>query len=213
MKRPRILLADDHRMVAEGLKSLLAAEFELLGVVEDGRALVEAAKKLRPDVIVADITMPHLNGIDALAQLKKDNPNIRVVFLTMHQDAVYARRALEAGASGYVLKHSAPAELVMAIGAALEGRTFITPSLTGEVLQAMKHDPKKTKDPVASLTPRQREILQLVAEGQSAKQIAAALGISPRTVEFHKYQMMESLQIQSSAELTHFAIKHGIVAI
>ena len=147
MKRPRILLADDHRMVAEGLKSLLAAEFELVGVVEDGRALVEAAKKLRPDVIVADITMPHLNGIDALAQLKKDNPNIRVVFLTMHQDAVYARRALEAGASGYVLKHSAPAELVMAIGAALEGKTFITPSLTGEVLQAMKHDPKKVKGP------------------------------------------------------------------
>jgi DNA-binding NarL/FixJ family response regulator len=213
MKRPRILLADDHRMVAEGLKSLLAAEFELIGTVEDGRALVEAAKKLRPDVIVADITMPHLNGIDALAQLKKDNPNIRVVFLTMHQDAVYARRALEAGASGYVLKHSAPAELVMAIGAALEGKTFITPSLTDEVLQAMKHDPKKVKDPVASLTPRQREILQLLAEGRSAKEIAAALGISPRTVEFHKYQMMESLHIRSSAELTHFAIKHGIVAI
>jgi DNA-binding NarL/FixJ family response regulator len=131
----------------------------------------------------------------------------------MHQDAVYARRALEAGASGYVLKHSAPAELVMAIGAALEGKTFITPSLTDEVLQAMKHDPKKVKDPVASLTPRQREILQLLAEGRSAKEIAAALGISPRTVEFHKYQMMESLQIQSSAELTHFAIKHGIVEI
>jgi len=213
MKRPRILLADDHQMVAEGLKSLLAAEFELIGTVEDGRALVEAAKKLRPDVIVADITMPHLNGIDALARLQKHNPNVRVVFLTMHQDAVYARRALEAGASGYVLKHSAPAELVMAIRAALEGKTFITPSLTGEVLRAMKHDPKKTKDPVASLTPRQREILQLLAEGRSAKEIAAALDISPRTVEFHKYQMMESLQIQSSAELTHFAIKHGIVAI
>jgi len=213
MKRPRILLADDHQMVTEGLKSLLAAEFELIGTVEDGRALVEAAKKLRPDVIVADITMPHLNGIDALARLQKHNPNVRVVFLTMHQDAVYARRALEAGAMGYVLKHSAPAELVMAIRAALEGKTFITPSLTGEVLRAMKHDPKKTKDPVASLTPRQREILQLLAEGRSAKEIAAALDISPRTVEFHKYQMMESLQIQSSAELTHFAIKHGIVAI
>lgn len=213
MKRPRILLADDHRMVAEGLKSLLAGEFELVGVVEDGRALVESANKLRPDVIVADITMPSLNGIDALAQLKKENPNVRVVFLTMHQDAVYARRCLEAGASGYVLKHSAPAELVLAIRAALEGKTFITPSLTGEVLQAMKQDPKKIKDPVASLTPRQREILQLIAEGRSAKEIAVALGISPRTVEFHKYQMMESLHIRSSAELTHFAIKHGIVAI
>jgi DNA-binding NarL/FixJ family response regulator len=213
MTRPRILLADDHRMVAEGLKSLLAGEFDLAGVVEDGRALVESARRLRPDVIVADITMPHLNGIDALAQLKKDNPSVRMVFLTMHQDAVYARRALEVGASGYVLKHSAPTELVMAIHAALEGKTFITPSLTGEVLQAMKLDPKKAKDPVASLTSRQREILQLLAEGRSAKEIAATLGISPRTVEFHKYQMMESLQLQSSAELTHFAIKHGIVAI
>ena len=213
MKRPRILLADDHRIVAEGLSSLLTAEFELVGVVEDGRALVESAKKLRPDVIVADITMPHLNGIDALAQLKKENPNVRVVFLTMHRDAVYARRALEAGASGYVLKHSAPAELVMAIRAALDGKTFITPSLTGEVFEAIKRDPKKLKDPVASLTPRQREILQLLAEGRSAKEIAATLGISPRTVEFHKYQMMESLQIRSSAELTHFAIKHGLVAI
>jgi DNA-binding NarL/FixJ family response regulator len=213
MKRPRVLLADDHRIVAEGLSSLLTAEFELAGLVEDGRALVELAKKLRPDVIVADITMPHLNGIDALAQLKKENPNVRVVFLTMHQNATYARRALEAGASGYVLKHSAPAELVMAIRAALVGKTFITPSLTAEVLQAMKRDPKKAKDPVASLTPRQREILQLLAEGRSAKEIAATLGISPRTVEFHKYQMMDSLQIQSSAELTHFAIKHGLVAI
>jgi DNA-binding NarL/FixJ family response regulator len=213
MRRPRVLLADDHRIVAEGLSSLLTAEFELAGLVEDGRALVELAKKLRPDVIVADITMPHLNGIDALAQLKKENPNVRLVFLTMHQNAAYARRALEAGASGYVLKHSAPAELVLAIRAALDGKTFITPSLTAEVLQAMKRDPKKAKDPMASLTPRQREILQLLAEGRSAKEIAATLGISPRTVEFHKYQMMDSLQIQSSAELTHFAIKHGLVAI
>jgi DNA-binding NarL/FixJ family response regulator len=145
--------------------------------------------------------------------LKKENPNVRLVFLTMHQNATYARRALEAGASGYVLKHSAPTELVLAIRAAVDGKTFITPSLTAEVLQAMKRDPKKAKDPVASLTPRQREILQQLAEGQSAKQIAAALGISPRTVEFHKYHMMESLRIQSSAELTHFAIKQGLVAI
>jgi DNA-binding NarL/FixJ family response regulator len=118
--RPRVLLADDHRMVAEGLQSLLSADFELLGVVEDGRALLEAAKKLWPDVIVADISMPHLNGLDALGLLHKDNPNVKVVFLTMHQDATYARRALETGASGYVLKHSAPAELVTSIRAALE---------------------------------------------------------------------------------------------
>ncbi len=211
--RPRVLLADDHRLVAEGLKSLLSSEFELLEVVEDGRALITAAKKLRPDVIVADITMPQLNGIDALGQLKKDNPSVKVVFLTMHQDVAYARRALEAGASGYVLKHSAPAELVTAIRAALNGKTYLTPALAGEVLQAFKCSPEEASDPVAKLTPRQREILQLLAEGRSAKEIADTLAISARTVEFHKYQMMEALGLHHSAELLHFAIKHGIVAI
>jgi len=122
LNRPRVLLADDHRMVAEGLKSLLSSDFELVGVVEDGRALVEATKKLHPNVIVADITMPNLNGLDALALLKKDNPRVKVVFLTMHQEVAYARRALEAGAAGFVLKHSAPAELLTAIRAALGGR-------------------------------------------------------------------------------------------
>ena len=141
MKRPRVLLADDHRLVAEGLKSLLEEEFELLGVVEDGRDLVESAKRLRPDVIVADISMPHLNGIDALALLKKDNPDVRVVFLTMHKEAAYARRALEAGACGYVLKHSAQAELFLAVRAALEGKVFITPALAGEVFRDMKSGP------------------------------------------------------------------------
>jgi len=138
--RPRVLLADDHRLVAEGLKSLLSAEFELVGVVEDGRALIEAARKLRPDVIVADITMPHLNGIDALAQLKQDDEGVRVVFLTMHLEVAYARRALEAGALGYVLKHSAPSELIAAIRAAMDGKTWLTPALAGEVLQSMKRE-------------------------------------------------------------------------
>jgi DNA-binding NarL/FixJ family response regulator len=211
MKRPRVLLADDHRMVAEGLKSLLANDFELVGVVEDGRALLEAANKLRPEVIVADITMPHLNGIDALAQLKKDNPGVKVVFLTMHQEAVYARRALEAGASGFVLKHSAPAELVTAIQAALKDQTYVTPALAGEVFQSLQEGPREVTDPVAKLTPRQREIIQLLAEGRSAKEVADALGISVRTVEFHKYQVMASLELHNSAELVHFAIKHGIV--
>jgi DNA-binding NarL/FixJ family response regulator len=213
MNRPRILLADDHRMVAEGLKSLLSPEFELVGVVEDGLALIEAAKKLRPDVIVADITMPRLNGLGALTQLKKEIPRVRVIFLTMHQDVAYARRALDSGASGFVLKHSAPAELVAAIHAALEGKTYITPALAGEVLQQIQRDPKAAKDPVASLTARQREILQLFAEGRSAKEISGMLNISARTVEFHKYQMMENLGLHNSTELTHFAIKHGIVAI
>ena len=212
-KRPRVLLADDHRMVAEGLKSLLTPEFDLVGVVEDGRALIEEAKRLRPDVIVADISMPHINGIDAVTQLKQHDKKVRVVFLTMHREVVYARRALDAGASGYVLKHSAPAELVAAIRAALEGKTFVTPSLAGEVLLDISKEPAGARDPVASLTPRQRQILQLLAEGQSAKEIGEALEISSRTVEFHKYQMMEALDLHISAELIHFAIKHGIVEI
>jgi DNA-binding NarL/FixJ family response regulator len=211
--RPRVLLADDHRVVAEGLKSLLSAEFELVGVVEDGRALIEAARTLRPDIIVADITMPRLNGIDALVRLRKDGERVPVVFLTMHPDLAYARRALEAGASGYVLKHAASSELIAAIRAALEGKTWLTPALAGKVLQDIKRQPDKLSDPVALLTPRQREILQLLAEGLSAKEISAMLGVSARTVEFHKYQMMERLELHTSAELVHFAIKHGIVEI
>ncbi len=214
MKRPRILLADDHRMVAEGLRSLLAADFELVAVVEDGRALIEAAQRLRPDVIVADITMPQLNGLDALAALKKQNPEVKVVFLTMHRDVAYARRALDEGALGFVLKHSAPAELVLAIRAALDGKTYITPALAGEVLHSMRLEPSRQPiDPAARLTPRQREVLQLLAEGRSAKEIAATLNVSARTVEYHKYQLMESLGLHTNAELVHFAIKHGLVAI
>ena len=211
--RPRVLLADDHLLVAEALKSLLTPEFELVGVVEDGRALVEAAARLRPDVIVADVTMPHLNGIDALIQLRQGGDQVPVVFLTMHRDVTFARRALEAGASGFVLKHSAPAELVLAIRAALEGRTYLTPQLAGEVLASMKQGPEGAGDPVVSLTPRQREVLQLLAEGRSAKEIAASLSISARTVEFHKYQLMETLGLHTNAELVHFAIKHGLVEL
>jgi DNA-binding NarL/FixJ family response regulator len=211
MMKPRVLLADDHPIVAEGLKGLLTEEFELVGIVTDGHALVKAARELRPDVIVADISMPNLNGIDALVLLKQDNPKARVVILTMHREAAYARRALEAGASGYVLKHSAPAELLLAVRAALAGRTFVTPDLAGELLRSAKVGAPAYADPVAAITPRQREILQLFAEGNAAKAIAARLGISPRTVEDHKYRLMESLRIENSAELVHFAIKHGIV--
>jgi DNA-binding NarL/FixJ family response regulator len=212
-RRPRVLLCDDHLLVAEALKSLLSADFELVGVVEDGRALVEAARTLRPDVIVADITMPHLNGIDALVQLRQSGIRVPVVFLTMHRVVNFARRALEAGASGFVLKHSAPAELILAIRAALEGRTYLTPQLAGEVLESMKRGPEQADDPVASLTPRQREVLQLLAEGCSAKEIASSLSISARTVEFHKYQLMETLGLHTNAELIHFAIKNGLVEL
>jgi DNA-binding NarL/FixJ family response regulator len=200
-------------MVAEALTSLLSPEFELVGVVEDGRALLGEVERLQPDVIVADITMPHLNGIDALVRLRQDGDRTPVVFLTMHRDATFARRALDAGASGFVLKHSASIELIAAIQAALQGRTYLTPQLATEVLEAMKQTPEQCDDPVGSLTPRQREVLQLLAEGRSAKEIAASLEISARTVEFHKYQMMETLDIQTSAELIHFAIKHGLVEL
>lgn len=211
-RRPRVLLADDHRMFAEGLRSVLAEEFELLEIVEDGLAMIDAAKRLRPDVIVADITMPRLNGIEALERLRGDLPDVRVVFLTMHKDVTYARRALAAGAMGFVLKHSAMTELVLALRAALEGRTFIAPALAGDLLRATMRGPGSAPDPIAALTPRQREILQLLAEGKSAKQIAAALDISARTVEFHKYTLMESVGAKNTAELIHFAIRHGIVA-
>jgi DNA-binding NarL/FixJ family response regulator len=211
--RPRVLLADDHLLVAEALKSLLTPEFDLVGVVEDGRALVEAARRLKPDVIVADVTMPRLNGIDALIQLRQGGDRVSVVFLTMHRNVTFARRALEAGASGFVLKHSASIELIAAVRAALEGRIYLTPQIAGEVLEAMKQGPERAGDPVASLTPRQREVLQLLAEGRSGKEIASSLGISARTVEFHKYQIMETLGLHTSAELVHFAIKHGLVEL
>jgi DNA-binding NarL/FixJ family response regulator len=209
MSRPRVLLADDHRVVSEGLSRILAEDFELVGTVEDGRALVSAAKTLRPDVIVADISMPRLNGIEALIELRKERPDLKFIFLTMHQEPAYARRALEAGASGYVVKHSAATELVMAVHAALKGHTFIAPSLAREILQ----HPSEPADAASKLTPRQREILQLLAEGHSAKEIGAVLAISARTVEFHKYQIMDTFTIRSNAELIHFAIKHGIVTI
>ena len=213
MSRPRVLLADDHRMMAEGLKALLPDEFELVGIVEDGRAMIEAAERLRPDVIVADVAMPNLNGFEALTRLRKSHPKIKVVFLTMHQNAAYARRALNAGASGFVVKHSAPEELVVAIHAALKGETFITPSLTKQVVEEAETGARGDDEGAKALTSRQREILQLLVKGRSAKEIAGDLAISARTVEFHKYHMMEMNGLHTSAELIHFAIKNGIATI
>lgn len=213
MNRPRILLADDHRIVAEGLKAILAAEFELVGVVEDGQALVDAARALRPDVIVADIGMPRRNGLEALAELKTDDPDVRVVFLTMHPEVAYARRAREAGALGYVLKHSAPDELVAAIRAALAGTTYFAPSLAGELLSGANRATGGHGDATGATTPRQREILQLLADGSSVKEIARRLDISPRTVEFHKRQMMESVGAHNTAHLINWAVKRGLVII
>jgi DNA-binding NarL/FixJ family response regulator len=175
--------------------------------------MVEATNRLRPDVVIADVSMPRLNGIDALARLRKEGNPVPVIFLTMHRDVPFARRALEAGASGFVLKHSASSELVAALHAALDGKTYLTPQLAGGVIASLKQSAQAPADMLSTLTPRQREVLQLVAEGLAAKQIAARLGISPRTVEFHKYQIMDSIGVHSNAELVHFAIKQGIVEL
>jgi len=210
MKKPRVLLADDHRVVAEGLRSLLEPHFEVAGIVSDGRELLAAAKALDPDVVVLDISMPSLNGIEAACQLRAANSRAKVVFLTMHREVTYAARALEAGASGFVLKHSAASELVTAVQEALKGGTYITPQIAGDLLDAMRHGaPAGAKSP-DDLTPRQREVLQLVAEGRSAKQIAAALHISRRTAEFHKARLMESLGVHNTAELIQYAMRAGV---
>ena len=213
MKKPRILLADDHKIVIEGLKNLLRDEFEIVGSVEDGRALVEKASKLYPDVIVADISMPQLNGIEAARQIKKIDKNIKIVFLTMHPDATYAANAFEAGASGFVLKHSASAELIRAIHEAIKGRTYVTPLIAGDLIRTYQKGGSPEKNSFKKISPRQREILQLLAEGKTAKEIASTLNISTRTVEFHKYKMMEQLHSKTSAELVQYAMKHRIISL
>ena len=213
MTNKKILLADDHKIVAEGIRTLLEPEFDLVDMVEDGRALVAAAKRLKPDVIVADISMPLLNGIEALYQLKDAAVESKVIFLTMHPEVTYAFRAFEAGASGYVLKHSAPSELLTAIHEVLKGRTYVTPMIARELMESYKNGAHSAKGPAQQLTRRQREVLQLLAEGHSARQIAEILHISRRTAEFHKYRMMEELNIHSNAELIQYAIQNGIVPV
>jgi DNA-binding NarL/FixJ family response regulator len=212
MSRPRILIADDHRIVVEGLKRLLDPEFDVLGAVADGRELLAAAEKLRPDVIVADISMPNLNGIEAARQIKKVHEKMKVVFLTMHPDVAYAASAFEAGASGYVLKHSAPDELVTAIREALQGRTYVTPLVAGKLLRSYKEGTHRQADAASVLSSRQREVLQLLAEGYSVKEVAAILSVSTKTVEFHKYRTMEILGLKTLAELVRYAVKQGIAA-
>ncbi|MBS0319051.1 MAG: response regulator transcription factor [Proteobacteria bacterium] len=210
MSRARVLLADDHRIVAEGLRSILVAEFDLVDIVASGDAMVEVVATSRPDVVVADISMPVLNGIDAMLELRKRGFATPVIFLTMHREVAYARRALDAGAAGYVLKHAAADELAQAIRAVLGGGTFVSPALARELFRLMNSGTPAPADPVAQLTPRQREILQLLARGVAVKEIARKLDISPRTVEFHKYQMMEALGAKASSDLIHFAIRHGL---
>lgn len=210
MTRVRLVLAEDHRIVAEGLKQLLEPEFDVIAIVEDGRQLLNAVRDLNPDVIVADISMPNLNGVEALEELRKTHPDVRVVFLTMHQNPAYAKRALDAGAFGYVVKQSAVRELVRAVRSAAAGHLFISEAIAGEL---EKHRMDGTADdvsPARRLTLRQREILRLLTDGLSAKEIARSLGISQRTVEHHKYSMMQLLDISTSAELIRFALQSGI---
>ena len=213
MRKFRVLLADDHKIVLEGLKSLLEPEFDLVGRVEDGSALVKEAERLHPDVIVADISMPLLNGIEAVRQIKKTDDRIKVVFLTMHPDVAYATRAFEAGASGYVLKRSASRELITAIKDAMKERTYVTPMIAGELLQSFKKTQPGQDVFNKKLTHRQEEILQLLAEGHPTKEIANLLHISPRTVETHKYKMMQQLKLKTTADLVKYAIKQGIISI
>jgi DNA-binding NarL/FixJ family response regulator len=205
MPRATVLLADDHAIVAEGLASLLHGEFALVGTVADGAQLVEAARRLRPDLIVTDLAMPGLNGLDALRQLKADGLAARVVVLTMHADAHVAAEVLRAGASGFVVKHAAGQELIAALHAVLQGRRYVTPDLADEVLATLSEPPA-----TGALTPRQRDVVRLLAAGGTMKEVASALGLSPRTVETHKYQSMEALGLKTTAELIRYALEHGL---
>ena len=182
------------------------------GSLRTAAHLLAAAEELQPDLIIADISMPLLNGIDAVRQIRRTNADVKVVFLTMHPDAIYAASAFEAGALGYVLKHSASSELITAIHSALRGKPYVTPLLAAELMQFEKDRTDQGSDGPSNLTPRQREVLQLFAEGHSAKETASILDISARTVEFHKYRMMDALGLKTVAELIRYAIKHGIVS-
>ena len=210
MSRIRVLVADDHKILAEGLRSLLEPEFELVGIVADGREMLAAARELRPDVVVLDISMPNRNGIDAAAQLRAAGSTARVVFLTMHQEATYAARAMDAGATGFVLKHAATSELVTAIREVVQGRTYVTPLIAADLLREYREATRHRPAAIEQLTPRQREVLQLVAEGHSAKEIGRLLHISPRTAEFHRARIMEVTGATGTADLVRFAMQHGL---
>jgi DNA-binding NarL/FixJ family response regulator len=208
MGRPRVLLADDHELLL-GAFEKLTAECEIVGQVANGRSVIDAAAELRPDVVVLDISMPHLTGLEAGRRIKQALGHIKLIFVTMNEEAHLAAEAFRAGASAYLLKRSAPSELVTAIREVMQGRLYVTPLVTeGLVGLLMRLDESPSSH---ELTSRQREVLQLLAEGNSMKEAAAVLKLTPRTVAFHKYQMMEQLQIKSTAELIRYAVTHHIV--
>jgi len=212
VKRPRVLLADDHRLLREAFVKLLEPECDVVGSVTDGRALLEAAPKLRPDVVVVDIAMPLLNGLDAARQLKRSMPAVKVIILTVNEDPDIAAEAFRAGASAFLLKNSAASELLQAIQDVVQGRSYVTPLATRDMVTNLLR-PAQPATGARELSPRQREVLQLLAEGRTMKEVAAILKITPRTVAFHKYNMMEEFGIKSSAELVQFAIKKRIVSL
>jgi DNA-binding NarL/FixJ family response regulator len=209
MRKPRVLLADDHIILVEALKKLLENSCEVVGTAADGHSLIALAEKLRPEVIIADINMPHLNGLEACEKLTKKLPDIRIIFLTVSEDPDTAEEAIRRGASGYLLKKGAPSELFKAIQSVLIGRTYLSPSITQDpvsvfVSRARSHEHQE------ALTSRQREVLQLLAEGKSMKEAADLLNITPRTIAFHKYSMMQHLGITRNSELVRYATQIGL---
>ncbi len=210
MSRARVLLADDHKFLVEACLKLLEPCFDVVGIATNGRELLECTPKLQPDVVVLDIGMPLMNGLEAARALKKMRPGIKLIFLTSHEDPDLAAEAIKIGAAGYLLKTSAASELVKAIRDALRGRMYATPAVTRAVEELFIRDPE-LKHVSKELTPRQREVLQLLAEGRPMKEIAYILKLSARTVAFHKYRMMEQLGVKSSAELIQFAVQHHFV--
>lgn len=209
-QRPNVLLADDHVMVLDAFQRLLEPYCNIVGKVTDGRALLELAPRLKPDVVVVDIGMPVLNGLEAARQLKAAMPQVKLIVLTMNEDPDVANEAISAGASAYLLKTSAASELLLAIESVLRGKSYFTPQIARGIEEALIRDPwrKKRKK---ELTPRQREVLQLLAEGRTMKEVANILHMTPRTVAFHKYRIMDLLGLKSTAELVQFAIKHHMV--
>ena len=211
MSRPRILLADDHALILSGITSLLQPHYEIVGSASDGRQLVDAAVRLRPDLIILDVSMPLLNGLEAARQISGKLPWAKLIFLTMHANPMYLRRALDSGAAGYVLKTGAVEELLLAIREVLDGRLYVSPDFGGEVLENRWNRSGQAAREHQELTGRQREILQLVGEGRLSKEIAHILGISVKTVDFHRARIMAKAGVHSTAELTRIAIELGLI--
>ena len=213
MKRSKVLIADDHSMVIDGLRSLLEPEFEVVGAVNDGRAVLPEVRKLQPDVVIVDISMPLLNGLDCTRQLRDAGCTAKILILTMHPDATLAQEALAAGASGYLLKSSPGSELKGALRDVLLGRTYLSPEVARDVGEVWGRRTSIHEDVWAQLTPRQREVLQLLAEGKSHKEVANILNISVKTAEYHKYAILDKLGLKTNAELVQYAVRHGIIAV